>query len=210
MSNCATQRKGVELVGDAQTLKLEGGVNRHKDVVALGSHRARGSLGQAHQYEAKFQGVVDAGLDHLAHHLVLGLFAFSLKLFGGKVAVLNRLLHQLKRHRDERPIAVVQRVESIDASDGASTAVVKVPAHQLTLIGPDFFLNRVVKDQHAVIMLNRPDGRLDLTVDLTCCHRSLQVYSRADKNRVIWSWLTSPSTIADKPVAVAAPNVLNK
>ena len=43
----ATKRKGVELVGNAQAFKLECGVNRHKDRVALGSHRSRGGLGQA-------------------------------------------------------------------------------------------------------------------------------------------------------------------
>jgi len=53
-----------------------------------------------HQHEAKLQGVVDTGLDHLAHHLVFGLVTFTLELFGCKVAVLNRLLHQLERHRD--------------------------------------------------------------------------------------------------------------
>ena len=43
----STKRKGVELVGNAQAFKLECGVNRHKDRVALGSHRSRGGLGQA-------------------------------------------------------------------------------------------------------------------------------------------------------------------
>ena len=42
----AAKREGGELVGDAQALKLECGVNRHEDVVALGSQRARGRLGQ--------------------------------------------------------------------------------------------------------------------------------------------------------------------
>jgi hypothetical protein len=28
--------------------------------------------------------------------------------------------------------------------------MVKVPAHQLALVGPGFFLNGLVKDQHAV------------------------------------------------------------
>ena len=41
-----TQRERTELVCDAQALKLECGVNRHEDVVALGSHGSRGGLGQ--------------------------------------------------------------------------------------------------------------------------------------------------------------------
>jgi len=77
--------------------------------------------------------------------------------------------------------------------------MVKMPAHQLAFVRPSFLLNRVVK-------ISTPSSLCtDLTVRLTCCHKSLDVYSCADKNRVIWSWLTSPSTIADKPVAVAAP-----
>ena len=35
MSSLATQRKEIELVCDAQELKLEGGVNGHEDMVAL-------------------------------------------------------------------------------------------------------------------------------------------------------------------------------
>ena len=101
----------------------------------------------------------------------------------------------------ETAIAVVQRIEQVDPPPAA---VVKVPAHQLALIGPGLLLNRVIKDQHAIIPLHRSDGRLDLLPKI------LGGVSWADKNRVIWSWLTSPSTIADKPVAVAAPKVLNK
>ena len=44
--------------------------------------------------------------------------------------------------------------------------MVKVPAHQLALIGPGFFLNRVVKDQHAVVTFNRPDSWLDLLLQV--------------------------------------------
>ena len=38
----ATQRKRVGLVRQAQALQLEGGVNGHKNMVALRAHRARG------------------------------------------------------------------------------------------------------------------------------------------------------------------------
>ena len=99
-------------------------------------------------------------------------------------------------------MAVVQRVETIDSPRCATAARVKMPTHQLALVGPGFLLNRVVKDQHTIVTLNRPDGRLDLLPQV------IGVYSWADKNRVIWSWLTSPSTLADKPVA--APKELNK
>ena len=40
--------------------------------------------------------------------------------------------------------------------------MVKMPAHQLALTGPGLLLNRVVKDQHTVVTLNRSDGRFDL------------------------------------------------
>ena len=43
----STQRERIEFVCDAQALKLESGVNRHKDVIALSSYRSRGGLGQA-------------------------------------------------------------------------------------------------------------------------------------------------------------------
>ena len=47
MSSLARQRERIELVGDAQTPELEGGVNGPEDMTALGSHRSRGGLGQA-------------------------------------------------------------------------------------------------------------------------------------------------------------------
>ena len=40
----AAKRKGIELVGNAQALKLECGVNGHEDAVALSSQRAREDL----------------------------------------------------------------------------------------------------------------------------------------------------------------------
>ncbi|MFZ3123842.1 MAG: hypothetical protein WA129_01710, partial [Acidovorax sp.] len=42
----ATKRKGIELVRNAQAFKLEGGVNGHENMVALGAQRSRGGLGQ--------------------------------------------------------------------------------------------------------------------------------------------------------------------
>ena len=115
-----------------------------------------------HQHEAKLQGVADTGLNHLAHHFVLGLVTFTLELFARKVAVLNRLFHQLKRQQAGGSIAVVPRIEQVDPPDGATAAVGKVPAHQLALIGPGLLLNQVIKDQYAIISLHRSDGRLDL------------------------------------------------
>jgi hypothetical protein len=38
----AAKREGIVLVSDTQALKLEGGVNGHEDVVALGPQRSRG------------------------------------------------------------------------------------------------------------------------------------------------------------------------
>ncbi|MFT5962910.1 MAG: hypothetical protein ACI8WM_003260, partial [Burkholderiaceae bacterium] len=58
--------------------------------------------------------------------------------------------------------AVVQRVEKVDSPDIAAAAMVVVPAHQFTFIGPRFLLNRVVKNQHALSALNYPHRRLDL------------------------------------------------
>ncbi len=48
-------------------------------------------------------------------------------------------------------MAAVQRIETINPPDGATAAMVKVPAHQRALIGPGFFLNRVIKDQYTVV-----------------------------------------------------------
>jgi hypothetical protein len=42
----AAKSEGIELVRNAQALKLECGVNGHEDVVTLSSQRARGGLGQ--------------------------------------------------------------------------------------------------------------------------------------------------------------------
>ena len=41
------QSKGVDLVFDAQAFEFEDGINRHEDVVALGSQRLRWRLGHA-------------------------------------------------------------------------------------------------------------------------------------------------------------------
>ena len=41
------QRKGVDLVFDAQTFEFEDRINRHEDVVALGPQRLRWRLGHA-------------------------------------------------------------------------------------------------------------------------------------------------------------------
>ena len=57
---------------------------------------------------------------------------------------------------------MVQRVEQVDAFDGTTTAMVKVPAHQLALIGPGFLLNRVIKDQHPIVTLDAAHGSLHL------------------------------------------------
>ena len=42
----ATKREGIELVRNAQAFKLEGGVNGHENMAALGPQRSRGGLGQ--------------------------------------------------------------------------------------------------------------------------------------------------------------------
>jgi hypothetical protein len=97
---------------------------------------------------------VDTGLDHLAHHFVLGFVTFTLEFPACNISVLNGLFHQLKHHRNRGAVAVVQRVEKVDAFDATPAAMVKVPAHQLALVGPGFLLNRVVKDQHVVVTLN--------------------------------------------------------
>jgi hypothetical protein len=91
-----------------------------------------------------------------------GFLTFAFEFLGRDVAELNWLLHPLERHRDGGVIAVIQRVEQVDASDGTPTAMVKVPPHQLTLVAPGFLLNRVVKDQHPIVKFNRSDGRFDL------------------------------------------------
>ena len=46
---------------------------------------------QGVQTEVKLQGVTDAGLRHLAHHLVLCFLIFALALLRCKAAVLNRV-----------------------------------------------------------------------------------------------------------------------
>jgi hypothetical protein len=71
------------------------------------------------------------------------------------------------------------------------------------------FVTRRLRRALTQVAGNIPDKikivfRIDAKRQLT----DLEVYSCADKNRMIWSWRTSPSTIADKPVA--APKVLNK
>ena len=70
-----------------------------------------------HQHETKFQVVLKAGIDHLAHKLVIRHITFALDLPNLYVAVLERLFHQLKRHRDGLAVAVVQRIQKIVPPD---------------------------------------------------------------------------------------------
>ena len=65
-----------------------------------------------------------------------------------------------------RPSFEENPIEPVEASDGAPAAMVKVPAHQLALIGPGILLNRVVKDQHVVVMLNRPDISAQIKISI--------------------------------------------
>ena len=115
-----------------------------------------------HQHKPELQGVLNARPDHLAHHLVFRLLAVALDLSGHQVAVLIRLGHQLERHRYRAPLAVVQRIEQVDALDRSTFAVVIMPAHQITLVGPGFLLDRVVEDQHPFGVFNPSDRGLDL------------------------------------------------
>ena len=114
-----------------------------------------------HQHEAKLQGVLQAGMDHLAHQFIFGLLAFALDLARRHVA-LERLLHQLERHRNGPAVSVVQRVQEVDAFDRATASVVVMPADQIALVRPRLFLDRVVKNQHAFSSLHFPHHRLDL------------------------------------------------
>jgi len=43
-----------------------------------------------HQYEAKFQGVANTGVDHLAHQLIFSHLTFTFVPLGRNVTVLNR------------------------------------------------------------------------------------------------------------------------
>jgi len=115
-----------------------------------------------HEHEAAFQGVAHAGLDPLAQEFVFRDLAFSLDLPGLDVAVLKRFLHPLKRQRNGRPVAGVQRVEKVDPSDRPTAARVKMPTHEFALVRPGLLLGRVVKNQHAALPLHRPDCRFDL------------------------------------------------
>jgi hypothetical protein len=63
---------------------------------------------------------------------------------------------------------VVQRVQQVDALDGAAFAVVEVPAHDVVLVRPGLLLDGVVKNQAGIIPLDLADNPLDLnTVDFT-------------------------------------------
>jgi len=115
-----------------------------------------------HQHEAKLQLVVQACLDHLTHEFILRHLAFPFDLPALAVAILNRLSHQFEGHRNRRTFAVINGIQKVDLLDVAPAAVVKMPALQLTLVRPDFFLNRVVKNQHALDILHFSNHRLDL------------------------------------------------
>ena len=103
-----------------------------------------------------------AGVDHRAHQLVLCNFAPALQLAGRNIAVLNRLFDQFKRHWNRSSVAVVERIEKVDAAHISAADVVKMPAHQLVLIGPRLLLNRVVEDQHTVVAFDRTNHWFDL------------------------------------------------
>ena len=101
--------------------------------------------------------------------------------------------------RDRHHAAVVQPVQRVDALNGAAFAVVEVPENNLVLVIKGLLLDGVIEDEAAISSSNWR------TICLTQTHRSFDVYRFADNCRVILSWLTSLSSIADKLVDVANP-----
>ncbi len=57
--------------------------------------------------------------------------AKRLGLAGFNVAIGIRLFHNVEGDRDRHVTAVVQRVQQVDALDGAAFTVVEVPAHDI-------------------------------------------------------------------------------
>ncbi|MFZ3140661.1 MAG: hypothetical protein WA147_08730 [Polaromonas sp.] len=70
-------------------------------------------------------------------------------------------MHQLERHRNGPAVAVVQRVQEVNPFDRAILAMVVMPTDQVALVSPGFFLDGVVKNQHAFSGLHFPHHRFD-------------------------------------------------
>jgi hypothetical protein len=59
--------------------------------------------------------------------------------------------------------------------------MVIVPAHDLVLVRPHLFGNRVVRNQDAIVLLDLPHRRFDRQPQI------LRNVFRSDRKRVIWS-----------------------
>ena len=124
---------------------------RFEDRFKIGFRRKPG----VKEHVAKFQPIIDAGFEHVPDSLVFRHLAGSFVLAGCHVAILDRFANDLEGHRDRDLTVVVQGIQQVDSLDRAPLAGVVVPAHNLVFVRPVFLLDRVVKNEITVLLLQR-------------------------------------------------------
>ncbi|MBH2019412.1 MAG: hypothetical protein I8H91_07600 [Burkholderiales bacterium] len=75
---------------------------------------------------------------------IFGLLNFFALYLAARQVALERLLHQLERHRNGPAVAVVQRVQEVNPFDRAPLAMVVMPTDQVAFIRPGLLLDGVV------------------------------------------------------------------
>lgn len=113
-------------------------------------HVFRGGEPDVGQYPREFQPVLDAGIHHRPHLLILGDLATPLFLTGLDVAIMDRFAHQLEGHREGCAVRVVKAVQQVDTLDVTALTVVIMPADQLVFVHVGFFFHRIIHDQHPI------------------------------------------------------------
>ena len=123
-----------------------------------------------HQYETKLQGVLQASMDHLAHHFVFCFLTFMFDLAACNIA-LKWLLYQLKRHRNRPAVALIQHVEQVNSFDRVTAAIVIMLTNQIKSLSSVHAFSWIVSSK-----ISAPwTSCTSRTIALTFRHKSLDV-----------------------------------
>ncbi len=117
-------------------------------------HRLDSGIPAVSQHMTKLYLVAQTSFKHTPCLFVFTYRAPLLPLAFLLIPYRQRLLHSFVTYRHAHSISFIEDIHNIDAFDASALTVVIVPAHQFTLVGVRFFLNRVVDNQHTVIALD--------------------------------------------------------
>ena len=98
--------------------------------------------------------------------------ALALNLLGFHIAKEHGFADQLIGHRQTDPAGMIYTVEQIDPFDRTVLAMIIMPTDQVIFVPMRLGLDRVIDDEHPIVLLDVAHQRLDLLPQGTCCHHS--------------------------------------